>query len=219
MKKYILLGVVCIVAVLFCQWIPAINEQFAEPCVTIPIINDQAKQSIPCKGVIEQLGKNNYCALLQIGEDDISQVSVGQEVELHCAALGDTVLSGHLESLSDSAYQTNYGGLKIVVVDAVVSIDTPDKRLKSGYTVTADILITKLENANILPFEAVAKDKKGDYYIYRVENEYAVKEYVTVGFEDEKGIVVYNWNDDWILCENPSEYSEEKVRIKYVGND
>lgn len=219
MKKYLLLIAVGITAVVLCQLIPIMKDGFASPCATVPIISDEATERVSCKGVIEETAADHYVALLQISEDDISEVAVGQEVELYCNALGETVLSGRLEELSDSAYQTSYGSIKITVVDAVVTIDEADARLKSGYSVTADILISKLENATILPFEAVAKDSSGHYYIYRVENGFALKETITVAFEDEKGVVVNDLDPEWIICEDPAAYQAERVRVKYERND
>lgn len=218
MKKYLFLLAIGLSAVVLCQLIPIVKDGFAAPCVTIPIITDEASERVSCKGIIDEIQTKQFVALLQISEDDISEVSVGQEVELHCNALGETVLKGQLKSLSDSAYQTSYGSLKITVVDAVVTIDDIDARLKSGYSVTAEILVSKLEQATILPFEAVGKDGD-DYFIYRVENGWAVKETISVAFEDEKGIVANNLDPTWSVCEDPTIYEGDRVKVKHERND
>ena len=103
--------------------------------------------------------------------------------------------------------------------DSVDDILDDDERLKSGYTVTAEIILNNIQDATILPFEAVAQEKNGDYYIYRLENGWAYKEYIEVSFEDEKGIVVENLNRAWQICENPASFSKDCVRVKNDSND
>lgn len=219
MKKYIILFVFCLVTVILCQQIPALANHFTKECATVSIINAEASESVNCKGVIAGDEKNGYKALIQISEDDISRVEEGQSVLLHCNALGETVLSGELSSISDEAYQATYSSIKITVVDAVVDILDEDDKLKSGYTATAEIVLNKVDNATILPFEAVAQEKNGKYYVYRLENGWANKEYIDIIFEDEKGFVVSNLNKNWRICENPTEFTDERVRVKYDSND
>lgn len=219
MKKYLILFVFCLVTVILCQQIPALANHFTKECTTVAIINAEASESISCKGIISGDDENGYKALIQISEDDIARVEEGQSVLLHCNALGDTVLSGELTSLSDEAYQATYSSIKITVVDAVVDILDQADKLKSGYTATAEIVLNKVDNATILPFEAVAQEKSGEYYIYRLENGWANKEYIDISFEDEKGFVVLGLEDDWQICENPTKFTEERVRVKHDRND
>lgn len=219
MKKYLILLLFGVCTVILCQQIPNITNEFSKECFTVPIISAEANESISCKGVIVGNSDSGYKAKIQISEDDILRVEEGQSVLLHCNALGDTELKGELKNLSDKAYQTSYSTLKITVVDATIDILDDDERLKSGYTVTAEIILNNIQDATILPFEAVAQEKNGDYYIYRLENGWAYKEYIDVSFEDEKGIVVENLNRAWQICENPASFSKDCVRVKNDSND
>jgi HlyD family secretion protein len=219
MKKYLILLIFGLCTVILCQQIPNITRQFSKECYTVPIISAEASESINCKGVI--LGNKNtgFTANIQISEDDILRVEEGQSVILHCNALGDTELKGKLTTLSDKAYQASYSTMKITVVDAVVDVLDDDTRLKSGYTVTAEIILNKIQDATILPFEAVAQENDGDYYVYRLENGWAYKEYIDVSFEDEKGAVVKNLDKSWQICENPAGFSKDSVRVKNDSDD
>ncbi len=219
MKKYLFLVLAGTLCIMLFQTLPILQNQFAAPCATVGVINDDASEVVSCKGVIQKEAKGGYVALLQISEDDISRIAVGQSVEIHCNALGNTVLAGELTTLSEKAYQTSYGSMKITVVDAVVTIEGGQDKLKSGYSTTADIVLTKEENATIIPFEAVAREKDGAYYIYRLENGWAQKEYIDVIFEDEQGVVVAGKPTLSVLCENPEQYKKDRVKVKENGND
>lgn len=214
MKKYLILMICSAVLVLTCFTLPNITEHFAEDCATVPISTGIANESVSCKGIIEEISDNEFVACIQISEEDISKVEIGQSVDIHCSALGDKILKGELTELSNKAYQITYASMKITVVDAVVEFKETDPKLKSGYSVTADIIFSEIENATILPFEAVAQEKTGEYYIYRLEDGWAVKEYIDVEFEDEKGVVVSGeWAYDEI-CEAPDEFTADRVRVK-----
>ena len=219
MKKYLILLIFGLCAVILCQQIPNITQKFSKECYTVPIISAEANESVSCKGVILGNKTDGFKAKIQISEDEILRVKEGQNVILHCNALGDTKLKGELSSISEKAYQSSYATFKITVVDAVVDILDDDSRLKSGYTVTAEIVLNKIENATILPFEAVAQEKNGRYYVYRLENGWANKEYIDVSFEDEKGVVVKNLDKYWKICENTASFSNDSVRVKNDSND
>ena len=73
-------------------------------------------------------------------------------------------------------------------------------------------------DATILPFDAVAQEDDGRYYIYRILDGWATKEYIDVIFEEEKGFVVSKDKDYSNICENPDLFTEKKVRVNN-GND
>ncbi len=219
MKKYLILLIFGLCAAVLCQQIPNITNRFSKECYTVPIISAEANESVSCKGVILGNKDSGFKAKIQISEDDILRVEKGQSVILHCNALGDEKLNGKLTSISEKAYQTSYSTFKITVVDAEVDITDDNSRLKSGYTVTAEIVLNKIEDATILPFEAVAQEKNGKYYVYRLDNGWAYKEYIDVSFEDEKGVVVKNLNKSWQICENPESFSKEIMRVKNDSDD
>lgn len=218
MKKYIFLIVCSLVLIICVAQIPDISNQLAKECVAVSVVNSTATESVFCKGIIEQ-EYDTYIVRIQISEEDISKVSIGNQVKVICKALGDKMLLGKLKTLSDFAYKIIYGGVSLTVVDAVVEFDEIYDELKSGYTATAEIIYTKIEGAVILPFEGVAKEKNGKYYVYRIDENWAVKEYVNIAFEDEKGAVVFGECNINTICENPESLSGDYVRIKNAWND
>ncbi len=217
MKKYIILVIASIFLIAICLNIPKINDSFAKKCATVPILSATASEKITCKGVIKE--EDGFFASIQITEDDISLVKIGQKVQLHCNALGDAKLSGKIIKLSENAYQTTYAGMVYTVIDAKVELNEQNKNLKKGYSVTAEVILNEVEDATILPYEAVAREKSGRYYVYRIIDGWAVKEYLDVVFEDEKGVVVEKNKDYTNICENPESFTEDRERVNKNGDD
>ena len=189
MKKYIFLFLCSIAVIIVTFQIPTISNEIATECSTVSVINGTATESVSCKGVIEE--KNGeFVAKVQISEEDIFRVKNGQSVRIICKAVGNVPLKGRVKELSDTAYQMLYATANITVVDAVIEIEKNNADLKNGYTITAEIIYSEVKDASILPFEGVAQDKEGKYYVYKISDNWAIKEYVDVAFEDDKGAVL-----------------------------
>lgn len=218
MKKYIFLFLCSIAVIIVTFQIPTISNEIATECSTVSVINGTATESVSCKGVIEE--KNGeFVAKVQISEEDIFRVKNGQSVRIICKAVGNVPLKGRVKELSDTAYQMLYATANITVVDAVIEIEKNNADLKNGYTITAEIIYSEVKDASILPFEGVALDKEGKYYVYKISDNWAIKEYVDVAFEDDKGAVLSKECEFETVCETPENLSGDFVRIKNVGND
>ena len=218
MKKYFVLLVISVFSMFCVLQIPNITNELAKECSAVRVVNSTASESVFCKGVIEEeLGK--FIVRAQISEEDVYKVGVNKSVKITCKALGDRILYGKVKELSDYAYKIVYGGVNVTVIDTVIEFDKEYDNLKLGYTVTAEIIYTELENAVVLPYEGIAQEKDGKYYVYRINEDWAVKEYVEVAFEDEKGAVISGKCDFNKVCEEPESFSGEFVRIKNVRND
>ena len=218
MKKYFFL-IICSVLLVACVvQIPNISNELAKECTVVSLVNSTASKSIFCKGVIEE-ENGSFIVRVQISEEDVSKVGIDKPVKVSCKALGDKILFGKVKQISDFAYKIVYGGANVTVVDALIELNNDDDRLKTGYSATAEIVYTQIEDATILPFEGIAQEENGRYYVYRINDNWAVKEYVTVVFEDEKGAVISGKCDFDTVCEEPESFSGDFVRIKNAGND
>ena len=218
MKKYFLLILFCAFFSFCISQIPNISNEFAKDCSAVSVVNSNAYERVFCKGIIEE-NYGNFIVRVQISEEDVYKVKEGQLVEIFCKALGKKALPGKVKELYDFAYKTTYGGISVTVVDAIIEFDEAYKDLKSGYSVTAEIIYTELKNAVILPFECVAQEKNGKYYVYRIDKNWAIKEYVEIAFEEEKGVVVSGKCEFKTICEDPESFSGDFVRIKNVGHN
>ena len=189
--------------------IPNMTAALAKECAIVSVINGEASESIFCKGVVEK-SNESFIVKVQISEEDIGKISVGMPANITCKALGDKVLLGRVDEIFDYAYKISYGDAHITVIDAIIGFD-------EAYSASVDIVYTKLSNAVILPYECIATEKNGKNYIYRINKDWAVKEYVEVAFEDEKGAVLSGKCDFDTICEQPESFLGDYVRIKNVG--
>ena len=216
MKRYIFLAICFVVCLTFVLQIPNISKLFARECSVASVVNADASESVSCKGIVEK-SNEEFLVKAQISEEDISKVCVGMQAKVTCKALGDKVLLGRLKKIYDYAYKVNYGDFVVTAIDVVISFDKEYEELKQGYTALVDIVYTKVNNADILPFECVAQEKNGKYYVYKINKNWAVKQYVDVAFEDEKGAVLSQKYDFNTICEQPESFFGDYVRIKNVG--
>jgi len=95
-------------------------------------------------------------ARVNVDENDIVLVGIGQEAEIEVDALPDTLLKGVVREIANSANAAGAGTsdqktefeIKIGVVD-------PPSTLRPGMTASADVLTKTNENAVSVPIEAV----------------------------------------------------------------
>jgi len=198
--------------------ISRISNILAKECVMVSVVNGSASQSVLGKGLIKK-EKEEFIVKAQISEEDISKVTVGSPAKITCKALEDEILSGKVKKISSYAYKVSYGGSDMTVIDVIISFNATYDILKTGYSATVEIIYTEIENANILPYECVAQEKNGKYYVYKINENWAVKQYVDIAFEDEKGAVISGKCNFNTVCQSPENFSGDYVRIKNVGTN
>lgn len=71
-----------------------------------------------------------------------------------------------------------------------ITIDNPDDRIKVGFEADADITLKESPQSVAVSYEAVLEDDDGKKYIYVVEEDKAVKRYVTTGLETDFDIQI-----------------------------
>lgn len=114
----------------------------------------------------------------QVTEQDIIYVHPGQEVKVSVAAAG-AELTGTISSVSPSAGQTT----KTYTVKA--ALPAGEKNLKPGMTATVRYPTLKVENAVVVPKNAVV-NRGGQDIVYTVEDGRAVGRPVKVGIADSQ---------------------------------
>jgi len=96
-------------------------------------------------------------AQVNIDENDIVSVVVGQEAEIEVDALPDQVLKGVVSEIANSANATGAGTQEQKTeFEIKIAITTPPESLRPGMTATADVFTKMNENALSVPIEAVA---------------------------------------------------------------
>jgi HlyD family secretion protein len=88
---------------------------------------------------------------VQIDETEISQVKVGQKVDVTLDAFSNETFHGTVTAISPSATVVS----NIAVFYVTVNVPNPDGRLRPGMTAEGEILIQEIPNAIIIPKRAV----------------------------------------------------------------
>ena len=121
-----------------------------------------------------------YEATVTIAETDISSVAVGQKVTLTFDAMTDLTLTGKVTRVD--AVGANSSG--VVSYTAVITPDVMNPSVKSGMTVTANIITKTAQDVLAVPNAAV-KTSSGSSYVQILQNGVPVDVTVEVGLASD----------------------------------
>lgn len=137
--------------------------------------------------VIKNTVKNEVYVQAYVPEQDISKVALGQSAEITGDAFPDTVYSGTVDRIADSAAAVQFGNVRKTAVEVRISIENPGETLKQGYTASVKIITSEPSVMSIVPYEAVNQDDYGEF-VYILKNGSAEKLYIETGAELSDGI-------------------------------
>ena len=96
-------------------------------------------------------------AQVNVDENDIVNIAVGQEAEIEVDALPDTVLKGVVSEIANSANSTGAGSAEQKIeFEIKIAITTPPQTLRPGMTATADVFTKTNDSALSVPIQSVA---------------------------------------------------------------
>ena len=188
---------------------PVVSTVKLEPC--------EYKPFVTAKGtIVKQDGV--FFAVVAVNEADISQVEPGQAAQLSGAAFPNGGYSGTVSMISDNAYTVPLNSLSAseTVVDVTVLIEEGDtSRLRSGYSVTAQLKTGEERILNMLPYSAIQQDDKGEY-VYVLNSSTAVRRDIVTGMElaDKTEVVSGVENSEKVIITPDNVYDGGKVRVK-----
>ncbi len=153
-----------------------------------------------------------------VREKYVSQIAVGQAVEVSGVAFAKECYHGTVSQLASSAHQQYIGTVAETVVDAVVVIDEDelDSSLRAGLNARATVIVDVDEAALLVPYACVAQDEKGREYVYVYQNNgTAVRQYPTFGRECADGVLVVSGLADGArLVQSPETLSGDTVSVR-----
>lgn len=119
-----------------------------------------------------------------IDETEVGQLEIGTPLKITIGALQDLLLDAHLEYISPKATESN--GANQFELKAAVEVAT-DKRLRSGYSANAEIVLAEAQQVLTIPESAI--EFSGDStFVYVVSGEGKAKQYerreVATGLSD-----------------------------------
>lgn len=169
---------------------------------------------VTAKGALVKQG-DQWLAVVAVNEADISQIKIGQRARLSGAALPDGVYGGKVTAMADTAYTLQSSASPEIVVDVTVTVEEGDKALlRSGYSVTAQLLTGDEREVIMLPYSVIYQDDEGEY-VYVLNNGAAVRRNIVTGIElsDRTEIVSGLSDEDTVLFGSEEIKDGERVRV------
>lgn len=117
------------------------------------------------QGVATILTKDKI-ADISLNEIDIVNVKLGQSVDLSFDAIPNETFKGIVAQIDTVGVQTS----NVVSFDVKISIPNADERIKSGMSVSANIIINEKDGILTVPSATIKSEGKGDeikYYVLR----------------------------------------------------
>ncbi|MDD3489094.1 MAG: efflux RND transporter periplasmic adaptor subunit [Paludibacter sp.] len=129
-------------------------------------------------------------AVVKINEVDIAKIQKGLKVEIKPDAFSDSVYTGTVNTVANLAVNKD-GSSKIKVFPVEININEKSEKLLPGLTVSCRIIIGKVENALLLPLDAIRTE--GDVsFVYKKTGKGYEKIVVETGESNSDHIVVLN---------------------------
>lgn len=167
-------------------------------------------------GVIASfVSDGDLVAHILVPEDKISDVALGQPVEITGSGFEGIKYYGFVKSIASSAKKVYIGANQETVIDVVASIDNLDEKIKAGYTINAKIITEELKRINIVPYESVMQDNEGKEYVYVFSNGVAVRKDIQTGVELRDGVeVISGVTEKEAIIATPEKIEESGIKVK-----
>ncbi len=169
------------------------------------VINDQMIGAGSAAYQISNI--DEVVATINVTENIINKLAVGQEVDLYISSL-DKKVKGKITEVNPVATQTSTYPVKI-------KISNPDHTIKPGMFCEVEIVSENSNNTFSLPREAVLRNIE-QFYVYVVQDGIAVMKEVQTGIDNGKEIEIISGlnTGDQVITEGQTYVSDqEKVNV------
>lgn len=163
----------------------------------------------------DQLKINAY-----IKEYNSGRVKVGQKVTIWGDAISkNDNIEGRVESISPKAESKMSSGGEETIVEAVISLEKTYPVLRPGLSVTCDISTENIEDALIIPLEAVIPDKDSTQYVYTIDAQTGIltKTYIELGIiADMHAQVDGGLNEGELVVLDPQPFFQDGMTVNII---
>ncbi len=161
------------------------------------------------------VSSGDLVASILVPENKISDVAVGQPVEITGNGFKGRKYYGYVKSVSSSAKKVYTGANQETVVEVIAGIDNLDEKVKVGYTVDVRIITEEQKKISVVPYESIMQDDKGKEYVYVFNNGVAVRKDIETGVELSEGVEVLEGVDaNEPIISTPDKVSENGCKVK-----
>lgn len=188
----------------------------AERTVTAPcngsIVEMNAQVGAPATG--SEAGKSlmqiadlsQMKVTVQVGEEDIAKVAVGQTANVTFPAFPELTLQGSVTGIASIASSDggmmSYDGGSSVSFDVDILIAQPDPRLKPGMTAKVSLITERIDDVIMVPAMALMTDDGQNYYVM-VQTDPESQD------AERRDVTVVTKNDDFAVIGKPAPDGDE----------
>lgn len=152
---------------------------------------------------------------LSVSESQISDIRVGQAVEITGVGFSPSVYHGSVIEIAEEATVSVVGTSQATVVEVLVSVEDPGENLKPGFSAQARIITEQADHALVAPYESVGADEDGTEYVFLYQDGKAIRSDIKTGVEYDSGFeILAGASEGDILLSHPEQWEDgERVRL------
>ena len=151
---------------------------------------------------------------VSIPENEVGEVEVGQSAVITGTGFQDREYTGTVERIYPIARQQGTSTGSESVVDAIISIGSPDEYLKPNFTATARIITDSPQDILLAPYEAIRQDENGQEYVFIYSGGSAIRRDITTGREYADGAeIVSGLHEGDRIVSNPDVITGNGMRV------
>lgn len=144
-----------------------------------------------------------------IHESDLDQVDLGMPAKITVDAFPEIQYEGSVKSIAVLPDQNGWLGSDTKVYPTTVTIDTQVEKLKPGMTAVTEILIDSVEDAVVVPIQAVVEREKQTWVVLR-DGERLVPRKITTGRSNDSRVeIVDGVREKQEVVLNPRDFIDD----------
>lgn len=160
-----------------------LNEDSISPMngVVSQLNLEEGSMTNPAAMAIKIINPGSLRVNLEVKEFDILKIKVGQPVNITGDAFPDKTIKGTVESIGSVAIKKQGTNSDQAFVEVTVLVNDPERILKPGFSVSADIITETKKGAVVMPFDTLQEDKDGNKWVFAIENGIAKQKNIKIG--------------------------------------
>lgn len=154
---------------------------------------------------------------VNVSQYDIHQLEIGQPVIIKAEGMDDIEFNGEVASIGSRAVSKVLRSSQEMVIEVQINITSEDTTLKPNYSVKTKIETAHVENALVLPYEAVYIDKDGHKKVFTVLEGKVTEHIIERGVEGMfkfQAITETIQADDHVILNPNEEITSDKTVVE-----
>lgn len=158
---------------------------------------------------------DNLIVKINVSQYDIPKLEIGQKTTIKANGLDDQSFEGVVSSIGTKALAKNIGASQEMVIEVEIDVTSKNTPLKPNYSVKTEVETARVENALVLPYEAVYVNKDDEKIVFTVNEGKVTKHIIERGVEgvfNFQAITETIESGDHVVL-NPTEAITEDIEV------